>query len=207
MSEKKTDPQKCVTPMFRVSFPEVYKAKAYKDEKEPKFKLTMLFAKNADLSVMRKAVFAAKKAKFGPDKTKWPKMGANPVFRDGNDKSDLDGYKDTIFVVAKNKHRPKVIGPKFEDGEPVELTEESREFYAGCYARASLRAFVYGGPGTPYKPGVSFSLESIQKLKDGEPFDGRQAPGDVFDEVDSGEDDEDNYEDGDEEGDDEEGGF
>lgn len=198
--EKKNDPQRCTTPLFRVSYPHVYKPNQHGDEKEAKFKIAMLFDKKTDLAPLRKAVFAAKKKEWGPDKADWPKNIASP-FYDGNEKADTEGYKNKIVVRAKNKHRPAVIDL---DLQPIE--EVSGDFYAGCFARARLRAFAYGGKGTGYKPGVAFSFESVQKVKDGDRFGGggediQSVYGEYQDdEADTGRDDEDDS-DSDEDGD------
>ena len=50
-----------------------------------------------------------------------------------------------------------------------------------CVARAAVEVYAYGGPGTAYTPGVSFSIRSLQKLKDGPRLDGRKAAVDEFD--------------------------
>ncbi len=69
------------------------------------------------------------------------------------------------------------------------------EVYAGMYAIATLRPFVYDVNGNR---GVSFGLQNIQILRDGEPLDGRMRPeqefeaveqDDVFDDEDDDDDD------------------
>jgi len=175
--KKKVDKQRVVTPEFRVSFPKVFKPDAFEDQ-APKYSCVMLFKKSTDLSSLKKAVHAAKVDKWGADESKWPKSIRSP-FKDGDEKEDLDGYKGHITVNASNKHRPEVV-----DQAVQPITEESQAFYAGCYARAAIRAFAYGGPGTKFTAGVSFSLESIQKLREGESFSGKRKAADVFDTVD-----------------------
>lgn len=178
---KKKDPKRVMgkdCPKFRVSFPRVFKAEAFEDQ-APKFTCTMLFKSTQDLTVLKKAAHAAKVDKWGADKSKWPKKLRSP-FRDGNEKEDLEGYKGMIYITASNKHRPEVVG---RDLSPI--TEESDEFYAGCYARATLRAFAYDAKGNK---GVSFSLENIQKVGEGERFSGRVKAEDSFDALDEEED-------------------
>lgn len=199
---KAKDPCRVVTPVARVSFPNVYEAKAYEDS-EPKFSCTLLFKKNVDLSSLKKAVHAAKVKKWGSDETKWPKKIRSP-FNDGDEKEDLDGYEGMIYITATNRFKPQVVDRKLEP-----IAEESGDFYAGCYAQFALRAFAYGGKPTPYKPGISFSLESIQKVKDGEPFSGRMNAEDVFGELDDedGDDTSSDEDDSDSEDEDDDGGF
>jgi len=176
----KIDPSRCVTPMGRMSFPKVFKADAFKDQ-EPKFSCTILFDAKTDLSAMEAACDAAIEKEY-PAKRGMPKKFKRP-FRDGDDKEDLDGYAGKIFVAASNKQRPAVV-----DKDLSPISEESGDFYAGCYGRLALRAFCYDVNGNA---GVTFSLEHVQKLKDGESFTGKMKVEDAFDSVadDAGEDD------------------
>lgn len=189
MGEKMDIEKKKVrTPQFRVSFPHVFEKHGFKDQ-EPKYSIVMLFPKNTDLKDIKRAVHNAATEKWGA-KEKWPKQMRMP-FRDGNEKSDLMGYENTIFITASSKQKPQVIGRlKNADGDFPRLEKEDGEFYAGCYARATLIAFAYDTAGNR---GVSFSLQNIQKLADGEQFSGRKNAEDEFDEVDDGSDDKDSY--------------
>lgn len=187
--------KKVITHEFRVSFPAVLTPKAFEDQ-EPKYSLVMLYDKKTDLSKpatnkageplsmsMKQAVFNAATEKWGP-KEKWPKNLRLP-FRDGDEKSDTPGYAGMIFVSASSKQQPGLVNAQ---RQPI-LNE--RDFYAGCYARAELIAFAYEKMGNK---GVSFSLQNVQKLRDGEPFSGRKNAEDVFDSVEDGSDSEESYE-------------
>lgn len=189
MTDKK-DPNatKVLTPEFRVSFPHVFKAHTGFEGQEAKYSVVMLFDQKTDISKLKQAAFKAAVDKWGP-KEKWPKTLRLP-FRDGNEKSDLQGYENTIYVTANSpKQRPQVI-----DNKKQPITEEDGTFYAGCYARATLRAFAYDKAGNK---GVSFSLQNIQKIRDGESFGGRKNAVDEFDEIEDGSDDAANYGSGD----------
>jgi hypothetical protein len=177
--------RKVTTPEFRASFPHVFKAHAFNDKQEAKFSLTMLFPKTADLKALKKAAAFAAEEKWGP-REKWPK-GLRMPFRDGDEKSDLTGYTGTIYVNANSKQRPGCV-----DNRLTPIVEEDNTFYAGCYARATLIAFAYDTSGNR---GVSFSLQNIQKLRDGEPFSGRRKAEDDFDAVGDTSDDESSYDD------------
>jgi hypothetical protein len=200
MAEKKKDPCRVVTPVGRVSFPKVFKAEAFEDQ-APKFSCAVLLKKKSDeqkddavLKDIRRAVLAAKVKQWGEDKTNWPGKILSPI-SDGDDKEDLDGYAGMWVISASNRHRPEVV-----DGDMNLITEESDEFYAGCFARFALRAYAWefkGKTGKVIKRGVSLSLESIQKHAEGERFSGRQKAEDVFDRVESGDED---ASDGDEDG-------
>lgn len=190
MAEKmEIEKKKVLTPEFRVSFPHVFEKHTAFEGQEAKFSCVMLFPKKTDLKELKRAVTNAATEKWGP-KEKWPKNMRMP-FRDGDEKSDLSGYEGTIFVSASSKQKPQVIGNKKVDGAFPRIEKEDEQFYAGCYARATLIAFAYDKAGNK---GVSFSLQNLQKLKDGEQFSGRKNADDEFDEVDDGSDDSSNYE-------------
>jgi hypothetical protein len=160
---------KITTPEFRVSFPAVFKPKAF-GEGEPKYSIVMLFdKKKADLSALKKAYAEAATAKWG-DKSKWPKNLRNP-FRDGDEKAETEGYEGCTFISASSKQRPGLVDQQLN---PI-LTEDA--FYGGCYARATLTAFAYDWMGNK---GVSFGLQNIQKIRDGEAFSGRKRAEDDF---------------------------
>lgn len=146
-----------LTPPFRVSFPQVFEAKAYGNQK-PKFSVTMLFDSEADLTELKAAARAAAIEKFGEGKTK----GLKSPFRDGKEKEHLDGYGDGItFVRATSEVQPQVL-----DRSKQEIISQ-RDFYAGCYARALVVPFGYDNSGNR---GVSFGLRGLQKLADGDAF-------------------------------------
>jgi hypothetical protein len=179
-----------ITPVFRVSFPQVFTARAYEDAEDAKkvFQLDMIFDDKEDFKEqyrgkkiqtpsMMKVVSNAKFDQWGKDKAKWPKFNF-PVFKDGSERVNSDGevyagYEGKWFVTAKSgeKFIPKVIG---KSGQP--LSEE--EFYGGCFARAQLLARPYAF-GKNF--GVRFILLQVMKEKDGERFGGVGA--DVFDTV------------------------
>lgn len=167
--EKKNDPKRC-TVLARVSFPKVFQPIAYDDTKEKRYSCDVLVPKGSEekpskeLLKMKKAVTAAIIEEYGEDKTKWPK-GLRRPFNDGDKKEDCDGYAGMMYVIAKNKRKPIVI-----DQKRLPLTEESDEFYGGCYAVFALRAFHYGEKGSKVTPGVAFSLEAVQKHSNGERF-------------------------------------
>lgn len=194
MLEEKNEKQKmkelktCVTPEFRVSFPVLFKAKAYKKQ-APKFSIVMLFDKKTDLTALKRAAYHATVEKYGKDKTKWPRKFKMP-FRDGDvDKPDVPGYENVIFITANatEAYPPGVVNQRLDP-----ILNES-ELYAGCYARAQLYAYVYDEAGNV---GVTFGLNNVQKLRDGKKFSGREDANKVFDAVeDVGMDDEENYED------------
>lgn len=175
---------KVLTGEFRISYPQVFEPKGFNGG-TPKYSIVMLFDKKSDLSGLKKAALTAMIDEFGP-KEKWPKKFRLP-FRDGDEeKPGVDGYEGCIFISASSIDKPGVVDAKFitgPDGKPTtdEITKADGRLYAGCYARATLRAYGYDTAGNK---GVSFGLLNIQKLRDGKPFSGRMAPVQEFTSID-----------------------
>lgn len=185
MASDKKNPLKVITPKFRLSFPELFQAKAYEDQ-AAKYSIQMLFDKKTDLTEMKSVVKKAAKEKWGDN----PPKGILMPFKDGNEK-ELEGYENKIVVSAGSKFKPQIVDQK---REPI-LAQD--DIYAGCFARAAIAAYAWehkNKQGKILKRGVSFNLESVQKLADGEPFVKRPDASEDFDEVDDGSDDSDNYE-------------
>lgn len=166
-----------LTPEFRVSFPYVMTGQE-KDqvkngvvEKVVKYSVTMLFPKDADLTILATLVNNVMAEKFGPDKTKWPKI--RKPFRDQGEKADkYKGYEaGAIFSTATSNQKPGLL-----DVTGKRIVEPS-EFYAGCYAVATVRAFYYKNTGNE---GIAFGLSNIMKTRDGENIGGRASAEEEF---------------------------
>lgn len=163
---------RALTPIFRVSFPNVFKATAFQEGQDPKYSIVMLFSKSMDktelskFAALKQLVDEATKEKWGD---KIPKNFRSP-FRDGSEK-DFPGYENVIFCSASSKQKPSVVN---EDAEPI---MEASDFYPGCYAQAYVTAFAYDMAGNR---GVAFGLSTVQKVKDGEPFVSRHDAKDDF---------------------------
>lgn len=160
--------EKVITPVFRVSFPQVFEPKAFGGG-DPKYSVVMLFDKKADLSKMKALV---KKVALA----KWPNgLPSNFVspFKNGNEK-EYEGYADKVYITASSLYEPGVLD---EHKQPI---INAKEFYAGCYAIASVNAFAYDKLG---KRGVSFGLQNLMKVNDGESLGGGSSPEKDFESV------------------------
>lgn len=180
-------PTRVLTPEARLSYPNLFKPKAFQDGQEPKYSLVLLFSDKTKLRALRDAVDQACADKWGP-KEKWPKNLRSP-FRDGNEKADSPGYENTIFISASSKQPPGVVNQKVEY-----ITESSNEIYAGCFVRATVNAYAYDTMGNR---GVAFGLQNVQKTRDGQPFSGRKKAEHDFDAVEDSSEDQSSYGDAD----------
>lgn len=168
-----------ITPFFRVAFPHVFKPYSFNPEQEAKFSVVMLFDPEDQMSEDDQKKFRAMKAMVkAVAKAKWPSgipSGIRNPFRKGEEKPSLEGYAGKIFAPATTKMKPGLVD---RNNQPI---IDPAEFYGGCYARASVNAFAYDRMGNR---GVSFGLQNIQKVRDGDPFSGRKKAEDTFSAID-----------------------
>lgn len=144
---------------------------------EPKYSVSLLIKKTDTdtLSRIKAAIEAAKEA----DKGKWngtiPADLRMPV-RDGDaelasGKKTGDEYAGCYFINVSSKQRPGVVDAALN---PV---IDPAQAYSGCYARVSINAFGYNANGNQ---GISFGLNNVQIIRDGEPLGGSTRPEDDF---------------------------
>lgn len=107
------------------------------------------------------------------------------TLKDGDERDDLDEapeYAGNYYMNVNAYRKPGVvIHERDEDGELlyvngkkslVPITDES-DIYSGCYAKASISAYAFNYENT--KRGITFGLENILKVRDGEPLGGAAA--------------------------------
>lgn len=163
----------------RLSFPDLFTARAFKAGDKPKFKATFLVPKDdAQIKTIEAAIKEVAKAKWGAKADAVLKsIRGNPnkfCFQDGDTK-DYDGYAGMMALSAGNATRPLVI-----DRDKSPLSEADGKPYAGCYVNASVEFFAYDNSGN----GISASLKGVQFAKDGDAFaGGAPASPDEFDEI------------------------
>lgn len=168
MSEvKKPEPNPCrvITPLARLSYPNLFIATAVKEGDDKKFGCELIFAPGTDLSALKKACGAALAKKWPTDR---PKKLRSP-FRDGpEEREGKVGYdqEGSVFIGARCKDKPEIV-----IGREKLPCEDPSKVYGGCYVMASVTAFCYDHTGNK---GVAFALNSIWKIKDGEPLGTRR---------------------------------
>lgn len=163
------------TPRFRGSYVNVFKTRKNELSGKDEYSIMALFPKGADLSAMKKAAQALLVEKLGADQAKWPKNMRNP-FRDQSD-LEKDGKMPegceagAIFMNFKCTERPGVVDANVQD------IMEERQVYSGAWFVANVRPYYYDQKGNK---GVSFGLQNLQKVADGDPLGGRVRPTDAF---------------------------
>lgn len=160
------NPTKVVTGKVRLSYCHLFEPFASFEGQDPKYSVVILVPKTdkATINKIKAAQQAAlelgKSTKFGGS---IPKNWKN-TFRDGDEEADLDKnpeYAGHYFMTISNKTRPGIVD------QQVQPILDQSEVYSGCYARVSMNAFAFSASGNK---GVSFGLNHVQKVADGEPF-------------------------------------
>lgn len=180
-------PTKVVTGKVRLSYAHLFEPYAAEEGQEPKYSTVILIPKSdkKTIKAIRDAQQAAlengKDTRFGG---RIPKGWKN-TFRDGDEDDSVDlekspEYAGHMFMTVSAKTRPGVVD---RDVNPI---LDSSEVYSGCYARVSINAFPYSVQGNK---GVSFGLNHVQKLADGDPLGGRSRAEDDFEALDDEDDD------------------
>ena len=107
--------------------------------------------------------------------------GLTLPIKDGDDDSVeshakyADVFGGNMYINAKSDYRPQVVDADREEIDPDDVKSEIR---AGYWVMASVTGFAYPGAGKPSKgnKGVSFQLNSIQKIAEDETFGGMSIP-------------------------------
>lgn len=171
-----------VTEEVRLSFVNVFEAKAMKEGDTPKYSVTAIIPKTATKTVdaIKAAIRAA--AEAGAQKHFGGRVPTevNSTFKDGDTQTDDLGdkvnikypeYKGSYYIRLSTKNRPKVL-----DANRQEIMDPT-EIYSGCYGKVSMTFFAYSGDG---RRGVSACLNNVMKTRDGEPLTSMLS-GDEFD--------------------------
>lgn len=165
-----------VTGKVRLSYVHIFEPYTNDPEKEARYSVTILIPKSdkATLDKINKAIEAAKED--GKTKTFGGKIPGNLklTLHDGDEEADLERnpeYAGHMYMAMSSKTRPGVVDV---DLNPI---LDSTQVYSGCYARVSINAFPYSNSGNK---GISFGLNNVQFLEDGEPLGGRTRAEDDF---------------------------
>lgn len=153
------------TGKVRFSYANLFEPKAAPGSEEKKYSLSVIIPKKdkATVEKINNAVEAAKEA----GKSKWggkvPAKLKTPL-RDGDEeRPDDPAYAGCYFFNCTSKNRPKVVDINIED------ILDPAEVYSGCFGRVNVSFFAFDHSGNR---GVAASLNSVQKLEDGEALGG-----------------------------------
>lgn len=170
-----------LTPKFRVSFPSVFTKSQYGDS-APSYSLVGLFYpktftddEKTKWVAIKQQLDAVSRETF---KKGWKELDRGiykTPYHKGDEKS-YEGYgsPDMIyFRMANANFRPQILTL---DGTKITAENaNTEEFYAGCWARASVNPFA----NLKWKS-LSIGLGNLQKIKDDASFEGRTNAEDDF---------------------------
>lgn len=168
-------PTRVVTGKVRLSYVHLFEPYSNKPNQEPRYSCTILIPKSdkVTLDKIRKAIEAAKEE--GKTKHFGGKIPSNlkTTLHDGDEEADLDRnpeYAGHYYMAMSSKTRPGIVD------QDLNAILDSTQVYSGCYARVSINAFPYSNE----SKGISFGLNNVQFLEDGEPLGGRTRAEDDF---------------------------
>ena len=173
-----------VTGKVRLSYPNLFKAKAFGNSTDAKYSASFLIPKS-DTATVAKIKAAIEEAKEDGKSSKWKgRIPANlrSPLRDGDAEraADHPEYAGMWFINATSGNAPKLY-----DKDHSEILD-SEDLYPGCWVRADINFNAYSFNGNN---GVGAYISSVMKWKDAERFAGYAASASAYD---------DDYEDDDE---------
>jgi hypothetical protein len=166
--------QTTATPAGLLSYPKVFKAEASPlNPTKPKFSCSILIPKEAKIDSIVEECRKVAKELFGSKFSgKLGQFGDKQPIKDG----DLKGENDPAFghwiltANASDKRKPFVF-----DRFNKQIDDEN-EIYGGAIGILWVQPVAYDHEGIK---GVKLTIEGVQKLADGEPFQKRWSPMDV----------------------------
>jgi hypothetical protein len=167
---------KVVTGKVRLSYVHVFEPYSNQEDQEARYSCTILIPKTdkKTLKAIEEAIGAAKEAgKSRVFEGRIP-SGLKSTLHDGDEEADLERnpeYAGHMYMALNSKQKPGVIDL---DMNPI---LDTSEVYSGCYARVSMGAFAYNTKGNK---GISFGLNHVQKVADGDFLGGRTRAEDDF---------------------------
>jgi len=169
-------PTRVVTGKVRLSYVHLFEPYSNNPEQDAKYSVTILIPKSDTVTLDKIAKAQAAAAEDGKAKTFGGRIPTNlkTTLHDGDEEADLDRnpeYAGHYYMAMSSKSRPGVVDA---DLQPV---LDPAQVYSGCYARVSINAFPYSNSGNK---GISFGLNNVQFLEDGEPLGGRTRAEDDF---------------------------
>jgi hypothetical protein len=169
------DPKRVVIGPVVGNYLHVFAARSVAPGAEPKFSGQFILDKVAnkgDLDRLMAAYFVAGREKWRDfDDMVRQKRVRNP-FREGSEREGQPGFgANKVFINTTSPQKPGVVDAN------VSPILDPKEIYSGVIVRVALRAFSYDMGGNR---GVSFGLQNLQKLDDGEPIGNWVRPEDDF---------------------------
>lgn len=144
----------------------------------PKYSVSLIISKSDTKTIekIQAAIQAAYEEGQGKLKGNGKSVPALSVLktplRDGDaERPDDEAYADSYFVNANSGTAPGIV-----DADRNPIIDRS-EVYSGVYGRASINFYAFNSNGNK---GIACGLNSLQKIRDGEPLGGKSRAEDDF---------------------------
>jgi len=153
-------------------FPKIFEQGLPDDRGNKFYETDLLFSpeaqKTAEYARLKQAMADCAKAEWKDKVPSGLRSAIRPAGEKRREKDNTQYYPDDQFagwtlMRVKSKNRPQVVNAQVQ-----EITDET-EIYGGCVVRVSVHPYAYQVKGNA---GISFGLNNIQKLRDGEPLAG-----------------------------------
>lgn len=180
-----------ITPKCTLSYPHLDVAQEPQDGKgKAKFSAAFVFAPGSDLTTLNASAVDAAIARFGKKiKVGSAEFSIEEAFAKGilrtpfRRDAEAKGYPaDSVFINARSEQQPGCVylNPAAGTDRPERIPTDKIKsvLYPGAIVRASLTAFAYDSQGNK---GVSFALNNVQKIADGDRLDSRVSAESEFD--------------------------
>ncbi len=177
----------------RLSYPDLWKpGKPMNEGDVPKYGGQFIFDADSEAGpAAQEALINAAKETFGENwkaivgamekSKKCVRKGDDNLTKDG---AVRDGYAGKLYLVARNKAKPLIIGPRKDPstGQFPTLTEEGGKPYGGCYV--NVKVDIKAMKGKEKIPNqVYATLLTVQFVSDGEAFGAAPGTAEGFDDV------------------------
>lgn len=175
----------------RISFPDLFKpGKPMNEGDAAKYGCQSIIDKGSEAETAAKAaMMQTAQETFGPN---WKAIvqameKTKKCLRNGDDNLDKEGniregYAGKMYLVARNKAKPALVGRKNPDGTFQYLTEEDGKPYGGCFA--NVKVDIKAMKAKEKIPNQIYaSLLAVQFVRDGDAFGAAPGTPEGFDDV------------------------
>jgi hypothetical protein len=160
----------------RLSYANLFEPRENKNG-ELRYSTALLIPKDhPQVEALKAAIDAEGEGKFGK---KWETMAKkNYPLHDADEDGKADdepAYEGHYYINASSKRKPQVV-----DRQVQPILDES-EMFSGCWGNVSIAIFAFE---VPENKGVSFGLNNVQKVKEGERLGGAPNADEEFEAID-----------------------
>lgn len=164
-----TEKTRVVTPEATLAFYNVFEP-----NEDGKYTVCLLIPKSTNIASLKKLMKETADEKFPKGLPKGLKLAIKDGDKEPEDGENPEFFEGNWVINASSKYAPTVINPRKQEIMDI------KELYMGCKVRALVTAYNWE---FKKKEGVSFNIDALQKIGDGERLGGRPEFDSFFEEV------------------------